>query len=316
MSFGGAKHMSEELTSFIANWEVESYRAKVALSGATEKRLAGKISIVTGSAQGFGAGIAEAMIREGAYVAIADMNFEGAENMAKSLCEKYGKGTAFPVYVNVTDEESVKEMIKKTVLEYGGLDVFVNNAGIVRAGSLEEMTKQNFELVTSIDYTAFFVCTKYAVVPMKIQRKYSPDYMSDVIGINSKSGLEGSNKNFAYAGAKFGGIGLTQSFALELAPYGIKCNSICPGNYLDGPLWSDPVRSVPQCRKSSRRKNGRGRPPLLRKQGPARQRLSARRYCKGAVLYSRTEIRNRSGCSRHRRTDHAQLTGGAGSEYR
>ena len=244
MSFGGAKHMSEELTSFIANWEVESYRAKVALSGATEKRLAGKISIVTGSAQGFGAGIAEAMIREGAYVAIADMNFEGAENMAKSLCEKYGKGTAFPVYVNVTDEESGKEMIKKTVFEYGGLDVFVNNAGIVRAGSLEEMTKQNFELVTSIDYTAFFVCTKYAVVPMKIQRKYSPDYMSDVIGINSKSGLEGSNKNFAYAGAKFGGIGLTQSFALELAPYGIKCNSICPGNYLDGPLWSDPVRGL------------------------------------------------------------------------
>ena len=184
------------------------------------------------------------MIREGAYVAIADMNVEGAENMAKSLCEKYGKGVAFPVYVNVTDENSVRGMMKKTVLEYGGLDVFVNNAGIVRAGSLEEMTKQNFELVTSIDYTAFFVCTKYAVVPMKIQRKYSPDYMADIIGINSKSGLEGSNKNFAYAGAKFGGIGLTQSFALELAPYGIKCNSICPGNYLDGPLWSDPVRGL------------------------------------------------------------------------
>ncbi len=244
MSFGGAKHMSGELTAFISNWEVESYRAKVALSGATDKRLAGKISIVTGSAQGFGAGIAEAMIREGAYVAIADMNVEGAENMAKSLCEKYGKGVAFPVYVNVTDENSVRGMMRKTVLEYGGLDVFVNNAGIVRAGSLEEMTKQNFELVTSIDYTAFFVCTKYAVVPMKIQRKYAPDYMADIIGINSKSGLEGSNKNFAYAGAKFGGIGLTQSFALELAPYGIKCNSICPGNYLDGPLWSDPVRGL------------------------------------------------------------------------
>ena len=243
-SFGGFLPLDDEMIDFITNWEVESYRAKVSLSSAPKKRLAGKISIVTGSAQGFGAGIAESMIKEGAYVMIADMNLPGAEALAASLCEKYGKGVATPVYVNVTDEDSVKNMISVTVAEYGGLDVFVNNAGIVRAGSLEEMTKQNFELVCSIDYTAFFVCTKYAVIPMKIQRKYAPDYMADVIGINSKSGLEGSNKNFAYAGAKFGGIGLTQSFALELAPYGIKVNSICPGNFLDGPLWSDPVKGL------------------------------------------------------------------------
>ena len=61
----------------------------------------------------------------------------------------------------------------------------------------------------------------------------------DIIQINSKSGLKGSNKNFAYAGGKFGGIGLTQSFALELMPHNIKVNSICPGNFFDGPLWSD-----------------------------------------------------------------------------
>ena len=66
----------------------------------------------------------------------------------------------------------------------------------------------------------------------------------DVIQINSKSGLSGSNKNFAYAGAKFGGIGLTQSFALELVPWNIKVNSICPGNFYDGPLWSDPEKGL------------------------------------------------------------------------
>ena len=75
---------------------------------------------------------------------------------------------------------------------------------------------------------------------LSLQHKVCPAYFSDIIQINSKSGLVGSNRNGAYAGSKFGGIGLTQSFALELIEDGIKVNSICPGNFFDGPLWSDP----------------------------------------------------------------------------
>lgn len=208
-----------------------------------DKPFSGKIAIVTGSAQGFGAGIAENLAKDGAAVAICDMNYEGAEKEAEKIRNEYG-APAIAVNVNVTDEESVANMITETVCAFGGLDIFVNNAGVVRAGSLEEMTKKNFEFVTSVDYVAFFLCAKYAVLPMKIQREIAHEYLADIIEINSKSGLEGSNKNFAYAGAKFGGIGLTQSFALELAPYGIKVNAVCPGNFLDGPLWSDPEKGL------------------------------------------------------------------------
>ena len=238
-AFGGVQPMPDFLVDFIVNWEVESYRSKVSLASGGAKRLAGKVAVVTGGAQGFGKGIADVLYREGAYIAIADMNLEGAVAAAA----QYGKD-GLAVHVNVSDEESVKAMVAQVTAHFGGIDLFVSNAGILRAGGLEDMTKQSFDMVAAVNYAGFFLCTKYACTPMKLQRKYAPSYTADIVEINSKSGLEGSNKNFAYAGSKFGSIGLVQSFALELAPFGIKVNGICPGNFLDGPLWSDPERGL------------------------------------------------------------------------
>jgi len=238
-SFGGFSPMTDELIDFIVNWEVESYRAKVSLSAASAKRLEGKVTVVTGGAQGFGKGIADELYKDGAYLVIADMNEEGAKAAAAEFSP-----TGYAVAVNVSDEESVKRLVDETVLRFGGIDLFVANAGIAKAGGLDEMTKSVFELVTAVNYTGYFLCTKYASKIMKIQNKFAPDYMMDIVTVNSKSGLTGSNKNFAYAGSKFGGIGLTQSFAMELAPYNVKVNAVCPGNFLDGPLWSDPERGL------------------------------------------------------------------------
>lgn len=244
LSFGGPQPMTPAKEKFIINWEVESYRSKVSLGSGTGLRLGGKIAVVTGSAQGFGKGIAESLLENGAYVVIADMNYDGAREVADTFCEKYGKGRAVACSVNVADEESVREMIDLTVKTYGGLDLFVSNAGIAKAGGLEEMQKKTFELVTSVNYTGFFLGAKYASRVMKIQREVKPGCTADIVQVNSKSGLEGSKNNFAYAGSKFGGIGLVQSFALELCPFGIKVNAVCPGNYLDGPLWSDPEKGL------------------------------------------------------------------------
>lgn len=205
----------------------------------TPGRLSGKIAIVTGSAQGFGLGIAQAMYDEGASLVIADLNIELATKVAAEMGSR-----AVAVKVDVGNEESVAGMIGAAVEAFGGLDIFVNNAGVLKAGSLDELELAQFEFVTKINYTAYFLCVKYASRVMKAQRAADPNWTGDIIEVNSKSGLAGSNKNYAYAGSKFGGLGLTQSFAMELCPHGIKVNAICPGNFFDGPLWSDPERGL------------------------------------------------------------------------
>ncbi|MCQ2403425.1 MAG: SDR family NAD(P)-dependent oxidoreductase [Lentisphaeria bacterium] len=242
-AFGGVNYLTEEQYSFIENWEVESYRRSVN-GGASKTRLQNRVCVVTGGAQGFGLGIAQDLIAEGGTMVLADMNFEGANKAAEELNAKYGKGRAFAVAVNVADEDSVAAMMAAIVREVGGIDLFVNNAGVVRSGSVMELSLKDFTFVTNINYLGYFLCCKYAAKVMSKQMTAKDSPWTDIVQVNSKSGLEGSNKNGAYAGSKFGGIGLTQSFAKELVTSHIKVNSVCPGNYLDGPLWSDPVRGL------------------------------------------------------------------------
>lgn len=243
--FGGPRFMNFYQIDFIDTWEVENYRRKVSRGVSAESdHVSNKIAVVTGAAQGFGEGIAVHLSERNVNVVIADLNEDKGKTLADRLNAAGRNNKALFVKTDVTDPESVKNLMFCTIKEFGGLDIFISNAGVLKAGGLDEMEPDVFDFVTNVNYKGYFICAKYASELLKIQSQYKDGYYTDIIQINSKSGLKGSNRNFAYAGSKFGGVGLTQSFALELIPYRIKVNAICPGNFFDGPLWSDPKNGL------------------------------------------------------------------------
>ncbi|GAA1394840.1 hypothetical protein GCM10009599_19880 [Luteococcus peritonei] len=204
----------------------------------------GRVVLVTGAAQGFGRQIAANLAAQGARLVLGDVNLDGVRRAAAELCQLQGAGRAVAVGLDVADPGQTREALRVAVQHFGGVDLFVANAGIVRAGAVTELDPDDFDLVTRVNYRGYFVGVQAVAPVMALQHTAAPEHRFDIVEVNSKSGLTGSNRNGAYAGSKFGGIGLTQSFALELASQGIKVNAVCPGNYLDGPLWSDPERGL------------------------------------------------------------------------
>jgi sorbitol-6-phosphate 2-dehydrogenase len=234
------RSLADPERTFIEAWEAEAYRRGVAAGTVLAGRFGGRVALVTGAAQGFGLAIAADLVAQGGHVVLADVNADAARANAADLEARFGPGRATAVAMNVMDETSVGDGFHATVERYGGLDLLVSNAGVLRAGSVTSQPLAEFDLVTQVNYRGYFLAVRFAAPILACQHEARPSYWGDIIEVNSKSGLAGSSRNSAYAGSKFGGIGLTQSFALELVGQGIKVNAVCPGNFLDGPLWSDP----------------------------------------------------------------------------
>jgi NAD(P)-dependent dehydrogenase (short-subunit alcohol dehydrogenase family) len=188
---------------------------------------AGSTAIVTGGASGIGLAISERLARDGAKVAVFDVDLEQAEAAVKSIADEGGRAVACAV--DVSDRSQIDAAVERTRSELGPVLVLVNNAGKDGFDRFQDISAELWERIIAVNLTGTFHCTQ-AVLPDMIAAKWGR-----IVNISSSSGQTGAMLMSHYASSKAGVIGLTKSLALELGPLGITVNTIPPGS-IDTPM--------------------------------------------------------------------------------
>ena len=191
-----------------------------------------QVAVVIGGGQTLGAFLCHGLAAEGYRVAVVDIQSDKAANVAQEINAEYGEGTAYGFGADATSEQSVLALSRGVDEIFGRVDLLVYSAGIAKAAFISDFQLGDFDRSLQVNLVGYFLCAR------EFSRLMIRDGIQGrIIQINSKSGKVGSKHNSGYSAAKFGGVGLTQSLALDLAEYGITVHSLMLGNLLKSPMF-------------------------------------------------------------------------------
>jgi NAD(P)-dependent dehydrogenase (short-subunit alcohol dehydrogenase family) len=215
-------------------------------------RLENKVAIITGGGDGIGQAAAVLFGKEGASVAIADINLEKANNTLNMI--KASNGKAMVVQVDVTKADSVEKMVKDVIKAYGRIDILVNNAAVFIEATVLNTSEKDWDNIMAINLKGIFLCCKYTIPEMIKAKKGS------IVNIGSEAGITGFKNQTAYDASKGGVVNMTRAMALDFAEYNVRVNCVCPGT-TETPMVKQAIAVAPDPVQARRNFSSR---PLLR----------------------------------------------------
>lgn len=228
--------LSENESYNVEYWPLELYKLSLAPAEAEFSR---QIAFITGGAGGIGSAAARRLVAEGAHVVLADLNLEGAQQVAEEINAKYGENRAFAVKMDVTDEEAVQRAYRETSVTYGGVDIIVNNAGLATSSPFDETSLKEWNLNMNVLGTGYFLVAREAFSLMKVQ-----GIGGSMVFIGSKNSVYAGKNVTAYSSAKALEAHLARCIAAEGGEYGIRVNTILPDAILQGSaIWNSNWRN-------------------------------------------------------------------------
>ncbi len=230
-AIGGFQSLSEEEAFAIEYWPLERYKLAQA---PPRGELSGRIALITGGASGIGRATARLLADRGAHVVVADLNADGADEVAAEIVERHGARRATAVAVDVTDEQAIEQMAAHTVLAYGGLDILVASAGLATSAAITETTLAEWELNYAVLARGYFLASREAFRVFHEQGRGG-----SVVFVGSKNALVAGANAAAYSSAKAASLHLARCLAEEGGPHGIRVNTVNPDAVLAGSsIWS------------------------------------------------------------------------------